>query len=81
MILRARAVAVGLALAAAPPAALAAMDAHATHGFADLVLAGRVDGHIAPRLRAVLHDDASTYVAKDDRVRPGVIVPDVAPAR
>lgn len=57
-----------------------AVDSHATHGFADLVLTGRVDGQLAPRLRAVLRYDGSKYVAKDDRIWPGVIVPDAAPA-
>jgi len=57
-----------------------AVDPHVTHGFADLVLSGRVDGHVAPRLRAVLRYDGSKYVAKDDRIWPDVIVPDAAPA-
>lgn len=56
-----------------------AVDSHVTHGFADLVLTGRVDGHVAPRLRTVLHYDGSTYAAKDDRLWPGVIVPDATP--
>lgn len=57
-----------------------AVDSHVTHGLSDLVLTGRVDGHVVPRLRTVLHYDGSKYVATDDRIWPGVIVPDAAPA-
>ena len=54
---------------------------HATRGFADLVLASTVDGHSMPRMRAVLRYDGSRYGATDDRLWPGVIVPEPATGR
>ena len=54
---------------------------HATHGFADLVLASTVDGRPAPRRRLVLHDDGARYIATDERVWPDLIGPETTARR
>lgn len=54
---------------------------HATHGFADLVLASTVDGRAAPRRRLVLQYDGARYGAKDDRLWPDVISLEAAMSR
>ena len=53
----------------------------ATHGLADLVLASTIDGRAARGRRLVLHYDGASYVAKDDRIWPSIIVPEAAASR
>jgi len=48
------------------------------HGFADLVLAGTVDGRAAPRRRLVRQYDGARYGAQDDRLWLDVIGPEAA---
>lgn len=54
---------------------------HATHGFADLVLASTIDGRPAPRRRRVLPYDGTRYGAKDDSLWPDIIRPEAATSR